>query len=186
MNNAKIIIPLFIVIALIQLYIPSSMIMSREEVLNEGKEFRFEAAPVDPADPFRGRYLTLRCKENSFPISGKDKWQRGEQIFVILEKNTDGFATIKDVSKDKPHSSEDYVIAKVRWVANDVNRRITITYPFDRYYMEESKAILAEKKYLKALEDKNTTTYLTVQIKDGEAVLKAVMINGQPIETLLE
>ena len=98
MNNKKILLPAFILVALVQLYVPSKMILHREEILDTGKEYKFKTAPIDPTDPFRGKYITLRYDENMVEIQNEKDWVRGETIYVFLAKDSDGFAKIKSGS----------------------------------------------------------------------------------------
>ena len=62
---------------------------------------------------------------------------------------------------------------------------LAIDYPFDRYYMEESKAYDAELTYRKSQLDTSQIAYALVSIKDGEAVLKDVLINGVSIREIV-
>ena len=55
-----------------QLAIPAWMLVSRERVLAEGEPHRFECAPVDPVDVFRGRYVALGFTEN--PVKVPEEW----------------------------------------------------------------------------------------------------------------
>jgi uncharacterized membrane-anchored protein len=62
----KTILPLFALTCLAQWFVPAQMIYDQEQVLREGKTYHFKTAPIDPSDPFRGKYITLsfeRCKE---------------------------------------------------------------------------------------------------------------------------
>src|SRR5690554_5026061 len=178
MNSKKILLTAFIVVAIIQLVIPAKMIWDKERILETGKEFKFETAPVDPTDPFRGKYIVLQYKENSIILESDANWVSGEAIYVILKNNPSGFATISGISKEKPASSVDFVEAKVAFVTGNRNKTVNISYPFDRFYMEESKAYDAEQEYIKSQADSTKTTYALVSIKDGYAVLKDVLIDG--------
>ncbi len=53
--------------------------------------------------------------------------------------------------------------------------------PFDRFYMEESKAPQAEQLYWKAQRDSAQVVYALVSIGQGQAVLQDVIINDRPI-----
>ena len=53
MLSKKIIFPLFILVALAQLFVPAKMILDREDVLSTGTAFNFKTRPIDPTDPFR-------------------------------------------------------------------------------------------------------------------------------------
>ncbi|HLV93508.1 MAG TPA: GDYXXLXY domain-containing protein [Aequorivita sp.] len=181
MVNKKTIITVFVIVAIIQLAVPAKMIWDKESILKTGKEFKFETAPVDPSDPFRGKYITLEFKENSYKIQSGSEWQEGEEVYVILNTNSKGFATIKDLSKAKPDEGLDYVKATIQYITGPLLDNVIVSYPFDRFYMEESKAYEAEKAYNETQLDSIKTTYALVNIKKGNAALKDVMIDGVSI-----
>jgi hypothetical protein len=52
--------------------------------------------------------------------------------------------------------------------------------------MEESKAEEAELIHRKSQQDKSQVTYALVSIKDGDAVLKDVLINGTSISEIVK
>jgi hypothetical protein len=59
---------LFLCLALAQLAVPASDDRARRELtLQYGRQYRFQTAPVDPSDPFRGalRSLTPACQHGS-------------------------------------------------------------------------------------------------------------------------
>jgi len=177
----KIIFPAFILMVLIQLYVPARMIFNKEAVLTGGKEFKFKAAPVDPNDPFRGKYITLSFEENSTQVTDAEAWNQGDLIYVLITEDEKGFAKIISVSKEKPIYDEDYVTASIGYIINDSLSMVTVEYPFTRFYMEESKAQGAEQAYRESTRDSTQVTYVLVSIKNGEAVIKDVLIDGVPI-----
>jgi len=186
MSKKKLIIIVFILVAMAQLYVPAKMILDREDVLATGKEFKFKMAPVDPNDPFRGKYITLRYKENSVQLQSENGWERNEPIYVLLSTDKDGYATIRSVSRIKPSGSHDFVKAKVDFFVNDDNKNLIIEYPFDRFYMEESKAPAAERVYNESLRDTTKVAYALVKIKGGDAVIKDVLINGISLQEIVK
>ncbi|MCP3932456.1 MAG: GDYXXLXY domain-containing protein, partial [Bacteroidetes bacterium] len=64
------------------------------------------------------------------------------------------------------------------------SNKLTIAYPFDRFYMEESKADDAEDIYREFQRDNRRAAYALVNIKEGKAVLKDVLIDGISIREL--
>ena len=186
MKNKKIILPAFIVIALIQLYVPSKMIWDREEILETGIDYKFKTAPVDPNDPFRGKYFTLNFDENIVKVQKEEDWVNGETIHVLLKKDNDGFAKITSVSRDVPTEDQEYVKARVGYVTTENPSRLFIDYPFKRFYMPEPKAIDAEETYRQSALDTTQVTYALVKIKGGEAVLKDIYIDEVPIKELIQ
>lgn len=187
MKNKYILLIAFIFVAAAQIYIPASMIFDSEDILSTGKAYKFKTAPVDPNDPFRGKYITLYFEQNVFKVKGDTKFMRGEDIFVLLHENEDGFAEMEDLSLEVPVGTIDYVKAKIDYIiTNDDTASIFIDYPFDRFYMEEYKAPEAEKIYNETQIDFNIIAYALVKIKDGDAVLEDVMIDGESINDLVE
>lgn len=186
MNSKKLLLTGFILMALVQLAIPGKMIWDRERILESGKEFRFSTAPIDPTDPFRGKYIILNYMENSIEIEDENDWYAGEIVFATIESDLDGFAKIKSVSKEKPSETSDFLKLKVDYISGNRIKTLNFSYPFDRFYMEESKAYEAEQIHIKNQSDTSKTTYALVRIKNGNAVLEDVMIDGVPIREVVK
>jgi uncharacterized membrane-anchored protein len=182
MRNRYLPLFLFGLLALVQLYVPATLILNQEEVLATGRAYKFQTAPVDPSDPFRGKYITLQYRHNTIDVAGTRGWKNGEVIYVLLGRDRSGFARIRQVFKERPSQSPDYVKARVAAVAHDRHKNtLFIDYPFNRYYMEEFQALPAEQAYAASLQDTTQVTYALVHIKAGDAVLKDVLIGGIPI-----
>ena len=187
MKNKKLLLSIFIIVAIAQLFVPAKMILDREDVLKTGKEFKFIAAPVDPSDPFRGKYISLNFVENTVGINHKKSWVNGEKSYIILTTDENGFAKIKSVTKVKPKEDIDFVTVIIRYdSSSDESDSLVIEYPFDRFYLKESKAQRAELKYRQSIQDSTKVTYASVYVKNGEAVLKDVLIDGISINELLK
>ncbi|SFQ69898.1 GDYXXLXY domain-containing protein [Flavobacterium akiainvivens] len=174
----------FAVTALAQLFIPARMVYSNHIVETEGIVYKFRAEPVDPADPFRGRYITLNFVADTFAIA--NFYDEGEAVYALLGKDADGFAKIKNVTFTVPKSG-DYIKVD-KWSYYKYFKTLNLELPFDRYYMEESKAPEAELLYAEYLRDntKALPAYGEVAVKDGNAVLKRVIINGMPVEEYVQ
>jgi Uncharacterized membrane-anchored protein len=188
MFNKKILFPIFLLIAFVQLYVPAKMVLDREDVLNKGTEYKFKSRPIDPTDLFREKYITLSYEENRVEVPNDRDWMRGEIVYVYLTTDSAGFAKIKSVSKEKLNNNQDYLKTKINYVSDRGPTKLTILtidYPFNRYYMEESKAYEAEKAYRRSGRDTNQIAYSLVSIKDGEAALKEVFIDGVPIKEVV-
>lgn len=186
MKKTKIIPLIFIVVVLLQLYVPFKMIWDNNDVLKSGKEFKFITMPIDPNDPLRGKYITLSYSETRKKVARKMDFVTNEKIYVVIENDSKGFAKINSISKEKP-STSDFIFTKISYINYDEDSlEIFIDYPFNRFYMEESKAPNAEKLYNETIRDTSKTTYGLVAIKDGEAVLKDVCIDGVSIKELVK
>lgn len=186
--NSKILIAIaFLLVAAAQIYIPAEMINGREAVIANGKMFKFNTEPVDPADVMRGRYINLNFRNNTTQVISDSTYIDGQEGYVLLEQDLDGFASIRGISKTEPTNTDDYLKVKINiaYSENDTTV-IFIDYPFNRYYMEESKAPQAEELYAESQRDTSATTYAIVMIKDGEGVLTDLMINDRSISELVE
>ncbi len=177
---------LFGLMVIFQLYVPTKMIYDREQTIAKGTEFKFETAPVDPTDPFRGKYITLSFSENTFEISDDEIWIIGQPVYVSIISNENGLMQIGAISRVAPDNQQNYVKAKVNYVMEVPSRKVFIEYPFDRFYMEESKAFDAERLYSETQGDSTKKTYAVVNVRNGNAVLMDVHINGVPIRDVVK
>lgn len=177
----------FAVVAAIQLYVPASMILDREKIITDGKMLKFKTAPVDPSDPFRGKYIDLEFKATEYKLQNSDEeWQSDENVYVQLKKDEEGYAHIQGISKVKPAEGL-FVKGSIQYMIPYENpEKLVIQYPFDRYYMEESKAYDAELTYLETVSDTSGVTYALVHVLDGEAVLTDVLIDDISILELIQ
>ena len=170
---------IFLLVALVQLIVPVKMIMDKENVLSTGTEYKFRTEPIDPNDPFRGKYIVLNFDANSFEVQNDSFWHTDEPVYVLLGTDSAGFAKITDLIKQPPlNEKPDYVKAKIRYAYDN---RVTIDYVFNKFYMEETKAPEAENIYRSANRDTAQEVYALVNVKEGDAVIKDVMINGVSI-----
>ena len=178
----KIVIPIFIVVMLAQLYVPAQMILGRESVISEGEVFKFITAPVDPSDPFRGKYIILNFEATEFSLTDENDFEIYQDVYVWLEKDENGYAQIANVTKEAPTDDVQYVKAIVQQLTPYENpEKLRVRYLFDRFYMEESKAYDAEVSYRESMENEGSHTYALVHIKDGQAVVTDVFIDELPI-----
>ena len=173
---------IFGIVMAIYLIVPIVMISRYETVLADGNVFRFRAMPVDPYDSFRGRYVVLRFKEAEVPIeSCTDSLLAGDDVYVSLFKNDSGFAIVRNVNKTGS-LNDDYFKATVKYVYSD---NISLEFPFQRYYMNEELAPLAEKALRNNVWSGSDEVYTDVRIINGTAVIEEIYINGVPLKEYL-
>ena len=176
---------LFIIVAIVQLFIPAQMIFNNEAIIETGTVYKFKTQPVDPSDPFRGKYIYLNFDINTFET--KDSlWIRKDDVYVYLETDSLGFAKTHRISKSPLEIDSDFVIAKVNWY-NKNEQKLNFNLPFNRFYMEETKAYDAEVAVRNTQGDSlPNETYALVYIKEGEAVLNDVIINAISIKEFVK
>ena len=172
----------FLIMVVAQWYVPGQMILFKEKILTTGKEFRFRTEPFDPYDAFRGKYVHLAFSQTSIQDKDSAYYQQGEMIYGLLSTDTSGFAHITSVTRDEPGEGTDYLKVTVGYVYVDSVTSISINYPFDRFYMEESKAEHADAAYREAQRDTSKITYALVRIQKGEGIVENIIIDGKPIK----
>lgn len=168
---------LFVVVALLQLLFPAKLVFESNKVLWWGTALKFKTEPIDPADPFRGRYVALNFAAREFTASTGHPWKRGDAVYVILENDAQGYVQIQSLHKTRPSAAEGiFVKAQVRYVRKN---RITLDYPFRKFFMEEHLAPKADAYYRQQGEG-----HALVKVYKGEAVLEDVVVKGKSLRTL--
>ncbi len=177
----KITLILLVATFLFQWFVPINMIMQQENTLKEGTPFKFKTQPIDPNDPFRGKFVVLNYAANRFDLTDATQWIRGEPVFVRIQNDAAGFAEIAGLEKIAPIDDNHYVKATINrvWGKNPV--KVSIRYPFERFYMEETKAPKAEAMFRDLWRDSSTTVYGLVVVHRGEAALEDVLVDGVSI-----
>lgn len=170
---------IFIVVILAQLFVPAKMIFDQEKIISTGTPYKFKTQPVDPSDPFKGKYIHLNYEMSSV-TSTDTTWTNYQPIYVSLQTDSLGFAMIKAVTRNQPENG-DYIKTSVDWY-NYYNQTLNFSFPFDEFYMNEAKAYDAELAHIEAQQDSlPNNTYGLVYVLNGKGVLENVFVNDIPI-----
>lgn len=180
----------------VQFLIPASMILKHERILRDGTLCRFKTRPIDPADPFQGRYVRLWFKNDYISATTgtntvTPKWN--ERVYITLGTNTLGFCELKNWSRTRPEHNN-YLKLKftshITWPTNAVPK-LKFDLPFDRFYMDENKAPRAEKivrsinlNRTEKDSDRATNCWANVRVLNGVALIEDVLIDGTSIRDL--
>ena len=167
----------FAVTALLQAFAPLKMVYDNEMTVSHGTVYKFKTEPIDPSDPFRGKYVSLNFEET---YTVKDTiWERGQRAYALLKADNAGFAKITAITKTEPKTGNNYIAVKTNYYFDG---ELHVELPFDRYYMEEGKAQEAEDGYREYNQNENAKpAYALVAVKEGNAVVTDVIIDGLPI-----
>jgi len=202
MKNKKLLIGIICTVLIVQFLIPLSMIIKREITLKTGTQYTFKTRPVDPYDPFRGKYVALDFDEAQFIIDDRTEYLRGGMFYAILTVDEGGISHIDDLVREKP-SAQNYLRVKVDYVGskringpapdgiheysdNDGKKyyfhpAVNLHLPFNRYYLSENLAPKAEQLYREFNDRDKHDSYVTVRVKNGFAVLEELYLGGKPI-----
>lgn len=177
-------IVLFALMVVAQWFVPVSMIVDMEEVRHKGKLFRFETQPIDPTDPFRGKYITLYYKLSTYDTK-ESHWKDDSDVYVVVTDESSTLAQIVRISETPPTDTKDYFKAKIAAIQYDT--QLAIEFPFERFYLEESKAQPAETIYNDNNRDeKRKPAYAEVYVYDGKVYLADVKIDGVSIVDIVK
>jgi uncharacterized membrane-anchored protein len=175
----------------VQFAVPFKMIQGKEKILKTGELFKFRTRPIDPADPFQGRYVRLGYRDNyiSCPPDYNPELTHKEPIYAMLETDEDGFARFTDWSREKPASGH-YLKTRYTGMRSDwdndrktrTHKGFSLRLPFDRYYMDEAKAPRAERLARQAT--RSTNCWASVRILNGKSTIEDVYAEGQSLRIL--
>jgi uncharacterized membrane-anchored protein len=195
-------IVLLVVLSAAQLTAAAWSIVRYELTLATGNVYKVKTVPVDPADPFRGRYVAIRpvlpLPNPVVPEVGSLLDQVGvfrpnaarKTAYVVLSNDAAGFARADQVVAEPPRTGDYLEIAgaRLRTIGlveqgrqPEVVREVVL--PFDRYYMAEAAAPAAEQRYREASRrDTNRDTWITVRVRNGVGVIEGLFLDGVRIE----
>lgn len=166
-----------------------ALVEQRARILRGGTEIRLRSVPVDPRDLLRGDYVIL-----SYPIStvetgaaGKTEFERGEQVYVSLGRDEQGFAKAVGVTRDRPKAGDGTVVIAGRVTATSTcatnadgvfdcsgqRNRLRIAYGLESYFVPQGEG--------KAIEttDKARIEVVAAVSSSGEAAIKRLLIDGK-------
>ncbi|NVJ68377.1 MAG: GDYXXLXY domain-containing protein [Gammaproteobacteria bacterium] len=188
----KIWLPLAIMLFVIQLLVPAYMIFEQQQTLKHGNLYKFKIRPIDPYDPFRGRYVVLSFDAENSPIplqqqnkNAKQDLKRNAWVYAKLTQDEDGYARFSELSLTKPTSDNDYLRVQLRY--GGVKDNYPINIPFDRYYAPENKAYAIEANVRqRTRRNSDDQVYVTVKIRNGKGTIEDLFINDTPILDFVE
>ena len=168
---------LFVAASLLILAVISHSIVRAEITRVKGETFRFPVSGFDPHDIFRGRYLNIRMEDkvrHDAPYAGA--WKRAYGILAI---DAEGMAYVDKLAKFPPDD--------VPYLAVKMRRYYSYRFvpPFERYYMNEEDAPIAERILNAALREDGAGATLVLKIHNGYAVVEDLEIGGTSIHELI-
>lgn len=157
-------VKLIIIIALF-LAIIGSFVLYLSWPLLTGKTIVLATQPVDPFDPLRGQYITIRYNISSVLVPTEA--QVGETIYVSLAKGTDGVWSYIGASLQLPREGT-FIKGKIKQV---YGREAQVEYGIEQYFFErnaqfETRGIQVEAKVS----------------PDGQARITRLLQDGEPLK----
>jgi uncharacterized membrane-anchored protein len=181
----------FVLMVGAQWYAPLSMVFDSQSTVDEGVEYRFKTAPVDPSDPFRGKYITLNFDaETYYPAdTNETHFEPNQKVYALLRPDSAGYAEIVHLTAEPPTAGLDYIEVTFEYTSRPMtfpigpaeDPSIVLTFPFRRFYLEESKASEAEQLNWSTGRDTTAVCYAKVSVHEGKSSLTDVMIGDKSI-----
>lgn len=188
--NKKIWLPLAGLVFLAQLFVPAYMIFEQKQTLSKGVLYKFQVRPIDPYDPFRGRYVVLSFDADraAKPVIDLDdeskKLPHDSWIYASLTNDDDGFAKVQHLTLEPSNGEADYLRVKVKY--NQKENLYSFDIPFDRYYSPENKAYAIETNVRSRSRRNEDKVYVAVKIYKGKGTIEDLFINETPILDFVE
>ncbi len=178
---------LFAGLCFMQWSLPLAMVQRAEQTLQQGATYRFRTAPVDPVDPFRGRYVTLDFEAAQIEVPPAWRFETGARLYAPIAVDVDGFARL-GVPQAAPPTRGDWLIVRLQW-RDDERHQVRVDLPFDRYYLDEQLAPEAERLYWvrnraepgDAEADPRRPTWASVRVLRDTALLDELYIDDVPV-----
>lgn len=161
---------------LLQIAVPVWMIHDRETTLRTGTEIIFPVRPVDPADAFRGRYLTLGFSTNLTHTVLPPGLKPGK--LWVQYQVSDGKAIAISKVAQTPSTEGLWLKLHVRDSSYSRRKQAIITLPFQTFYLNEKVAPATERLFRGR---KWKTVEAVVRVRNGKTVLAEVLADGKPI-----
>ncbi len=144
---------LFILAAIVaQLAVVGSMVWPREVALRTGTPVWIRTAPIDPRDPFRGDYVSLRYTISSVPrtscspgvlaaIDRSGRRRMDQRVFAVLAIGADGLATLVELTEVEPPGG---IYLRGRLDGN-FGDNVFVRYGLEAYFQEQGRALALER-----------------------------------------
>lgn len=182
MSN-KVTLYIYIILSLVLATIIIQPVIQNSMTMQSGELFLFPTAPVDPYDPFRGKYVQLSFEQRSAPLDISETTPLKKSIvYGIISKKADGSAIISSIVYSRP-SDLPYLaipIKKYQMYYSESSRTVEYSFPLDRFYMNEKLAPIAEQIYRENQRD-SSRALLAVRVKNGHGTIEDLLVDGQPI-----
>jgi uncharacterized membrane-anchored protein len=167
-------------LCVVQIGVIGAQIWKYERILKEGEVFFFTVKPLDPYDPFRGRYVTLRFIDATrAPLQTNETMPEDlpKRGFALLEHNANRADRVTFLTFSQPLSTS-YLKVDVFGVNQPKKDALmAFSLPFNRFYMREDVAPLAER----VLRDKEVEVKAKLRVLKGEGVIEALFVGQTPL-----
>lgn len=192
LKNNKLLLALFLLTVAAGIWYPVLKIIRFEFPLSPPAVFRFSATLYDPYDPFRGRYVALQGKSQTLVSDEPIDYYAGS--YAVLENDEKGLAKVVGLTRKpepgKPAIRTSYVSRYSGAPGKDAEPKKThnyvVSFPFNRFYMNEKLAPEAERAFRYAARSGMECVIVVKVYADGNYAITDLEIDGMPIREFLK
>jgi uncharacterized membrane-anchored protein len=170
---------IFSLVALAQIALPAHSIFMRTQTLAQGRVWKLKAAPIDPVDALRGRYVTLAFAAETVPQT--EALPNQSEAYAILKEGPDGFAVVDRLSQT-PVSGDNVIKVETNGFWSGSQR---VQFPFKRFWLDEKSAPAAERAYVANSRGEKQNAFATIRVRKGDAALEQLYIADLPLAEYL-
>jgi uncharacterized membrane-anchored protein len=184
---------IILAVAAAQVALLAYMAGQREFVLNTGRTVWLRTAPVDPNDPMRGAYVSLRYEVSRVPRelcrAGVATWMdelrktdadwqvrrrreaawRDHEVYAVLREGADGLAELTALTDRRPAAGL-YLRGRVSWADAE---SVSVRYGIEALFLQQEKAKFLETDAARRARESGVRLDAEVVVSgSGLAVLK--------------
>ncbi len=162
---------------LLQLFSLLYMAGVREVIIHTGKTVFLGTVPVDPRDPFRGDYVSLKYEISEIPLKkfkGTIPSEKSARYYTVLKKGEDDLFELDYCTAFRPADDAVFIQGRneYRWFNPAAQRYLPLKYGIEKYFVQQKKGLDIEKR---AGRGNDVHVPLEVEValgSDGTAVAK--------------
>ena len=136
---------------LLQLFALLYMAGLREVIIHTGKTVFLRTAPVDPSDPFRGDYVSLKYEISEIPLKnfkGPLSSDRSTKYYTVLKKGEDDLFELDYCAAGRPEGAAVFIKGRneYRWFNPAIQKYLPLKYGIEKYFVQQKKGLDIEKR----------------------------------------
>ncbi len=123
----------------------------RETIIHTGKPVFLKTVPLDPRDPFRGDYVSLKYEISEIPLKkfkGTLPSDMSAKYYTVLKKGEDKLFELDYCTDVKPAGETVFIKGRneYRWFNPTIQKYIPLKYGIEKYFVQQKKGLDIEKR----------------------------------------